>query len=184
MDLEGYGIITGKIFNLPTAGNHSNLIATYSYLCFRGSSKGYCFPKQETIAKAIGVSRRTVNRNLKELEELGLIKRVRRRTGDGQPISTVYELPEVKKMLECDTSVTEGTSSVSQKVRHQCHTNNIKEQYKRTIYKGKKKQKKKEVHPEWEEQEKKPIEETSDEVKRELLKQLEDVRNKGAKKNG
>jgi len=44
-----------------------------------GESKGYAFPATETIAEIRGTTTRTVRRHLKELEQVGLLTRVRRR---------------------------------------------------------------------------------------------------------
>lgn len=188
MDLEGYGKIKGQIFALDFP-NKQGAIAVYSYLCFRGGSKKYCFPSQATIAKAIGVSKSTVNRNLKNLEAKGFIKKINKQKENNVYMSTFYillelvesnkELKKIEKEIDnlvssmTQGSVTSETGSVTHdtgvvspvergSVTHDTLTitnNNNNEQY---IY----------------EQEKNKT------TEEELLAQLEALRNKGVKENG
>lgn len=46
---------------------------TYALLCRYAGEDGSCYPKQTTLAKRLGVSRRTVINYLKELKDKGLI---------------------------------------------------------------------------------------------------------------
>lgn len=69
--------------------------AIYMYICrYAGNRTGQCLQTQENIAKAFGVSRDTVNRNLAVLEECGLIKIER---NPGKP--SLYIIREVEKNL-------------------------------------------------------------------------------------
>ena len=68
--LNQYGLI------LKSSG-----IAVYSILASYANSKSQtCFPTQKTIAERIGLSRRTVNRKVRVLKDLNLVK-VRRTRG-------------------------------------------------------------------------------------------------------
>ena len=54
---------------------------------------GICFPRITTIAKEVGLSTRTVQRCLRELEDLGLIDRGERLDKSGRTISPSYLFP-------------------------------------------------------------------------------------------
>jgi DNA-binding transcriptional ArsR family regulator len=54
-------------------------LAVYNALAFFADSQGFCFPTQRSIAKIVGLSRRTVARKLKLLSELGLIEMEKKR---------------------------------------------------------------------------------------------------------
>jgi biotin operon repressor len=50
-------------------------IAVYNALaCFADSKTQSCFPTRRVIAQMLGVSRRTVSRKIKLLEELGMVR--------------------------------------------------------------------------------------------------------------
>ncbi len=62
------------------------------------NTRDYCWPKQATLAQLIGSSRRSVQRHLKELEQLGLIRRKETRyydTDKGKKLRGVdiYQVP-------------------------------------------------------------------------------------------
>lgn len=202
---SGFGKITEHIFKLDIP-NKQGAIAVYSYLCFRGGSKKYCFPSQATIAAAVGVSRSTVNRNLKTLEEQGFIKKISEKKENNSYMSSFYillklvesseELKKIEKEIEtlvssmkqgCITHDTRVVSPAEQGcITHDTITdtiNNNKEQ-NIYIYRQKKKSKKKVVHPEWEEDSNKSYKEPTEEEKQKLLQQLEEVRKKRKKKSG
>ena len=71
-------------------------IAVYNALAsFANSKTQRCYPSQDTIARLIGLSKRTVMRKLKLLESLGLIKIERKGINCGYYLLKVR--PEVTK---------------------------------------------------------------------------------------
>ncbi len=69
----------------------------YCYLCDRANKKGLCWPSALTIALDLAISKRTVFRALKELEEEGFIKRIRQYGKYGEQVENLYCLKEVKR---------------------------------------------------------------------------------------
>jgi DNA-binding Lrp family transcriptional regulator len=69
----GYGIVQSDIMKMKDLSIQAK--ATYSYLASITGSRDYCFPKQETIAEDLGVSRQMVSKYLNELLIKGLIKK-------------------------------------------------------------------------------------------------------------
>jgi DNA-binding MarR family transcriptional regulator len=55
--------------------------AVYCLLCCYCGDKHYCFPSVETLSDCLGVSRRTVQRALKVLEQKGIITREQTKRG-------------------------------------------------------------------------------------------------------
>ena len=51
------------------------------------------FPSQQTIADNTGLSRKTVNRKLREVEKLGLVRRIRNDQGEGR-FNYIYIIPK------------------------------------------------------------------------------------------
>lgn len=83
-------------------------VVVYSWLCYYANSKAQdCFPSVTTLSKRSHVSRRTVMRHLKRLEELGLIS-IQRIKGK----SNIYRLLDVEKPVDKtgDTDVTSDTA--------------------------------------------------------------------------
>lgn len=60
------------------------------YLCERVNAKGFCWPSQTTIAEDTDLDRKTVQRKLKRLEDLGLITRVARKNSRGRDTDYIY----------------------------------------------------------------------------------------------
>ncbi|MHB9025660.1 MAG: helix-turn-helix domain-containing protein [Armatimonadota bacterium] len=96
-------------------------LALCKYADFR---TGVCFPKITTLAGVLGVSERTVQRQLKALEREGLL-RVESGKQTGHPNTYVLLRPWEERQ-ECptgsDSVVVPGTSPMSQGVRHFCRT--------------------------------------------------------------
>lgn len=65
---------------------------------------GECFPKQSTIAKKTGLSRETINRHIKKLEQLGYLKNKSQRYKDGRKRSSIYQLITDTDFLQSDIS--------------------------------------------------------------------------------
>ncbi|KKN31118.1 hypothetical protein LCGC14_0827260 [marine sediment metagenome] len=57
------------------------------------------FPEMNTIAAAMGVSRSTVQRNIRVLEQLGLINRIYRKAKHGGNTSNQYDFDKLVKLL-------------------------------------------------------------------------------------
>ena len=89
-------------------------VIVYSWLCYYANSKAQdCFPSVTTLARHCHTSRRTVMRELKKLEDLGLIS-IQRIKGK----SNIYRLLDVEKPVDKTgdmdvTSDTGGTGVVS-----------------------------------------------------------------------
>jgi hypothetical protein len=60
----------------------------YARLCRFAGDRGYAFPKQDTLAAALGISSRQIRTYLAELEETGLIRR--EKGGPGQASRYVF----------------------------------------------------------------------------------------------
>lgn len=85
-------------------------VVVYSWLCYYANSKAQdCFPSVTTLSKRSHISRRTVMRHLKKLEELGLIS-IQRIKGK----SNIYRLLDVEKPVDKtgDTDVTSDTTGM------------------------------------------------------------------------
>lgn len=71
-------------------------VTVYMYLKDRTGRKGTCWPAIGTIARDLGLSRSTVKRALKDLEEKGYLKReIRHRENGGGYFKPLYHF--VKK---------------------------------------------------------------------------------------
>jgi len=56
-------------------------------LCFHmNNTTGECFPSEETIAKEMGISRNSVRKYVKQLEELKIIKRRKKESIHGREV--------------------------------------------------------------------------------------------------
>ena len=53
---------------------------------------GTCWPSQTVVSDYSGLSRNAVNRNIKEVESLGLIGTERRKNPDGRETTKIYRL--------------------------------------------------------------------------------------------
>jgi len=67
-------------------------VSVYMYLADRSGRKGMCFPAMRTIAKELGMSRRTVIRAVKDLEENGYISTEQRWRENGGRSTLVYTI--------------------------------------------------------------------------------------------
>jgi len=71
-------------------------LKVYLYLRWRAREKGFCFPHQETIATDANLSLSTVERAIRDLSNLGIIKITRTRRNQGNR----YEIPSTKDWQE------------------------------------------------------------------------------------
>lgn len=69
-------------------------ITVYCYLAMRANEQGTCFPKQDTIAKETGMSRKSVSESLKQLKALNLIDSEQQFTASGFKSFVIYTLLE------------------------------------------------------------------------------------------
>ena len=69
--ITGYGMVQTEVMKIK--GLSMQAKAVYSYLASMTGSKDYCFPKQETIAEDMGVSRQMIGVYIKELVDKKLI---------------------------------------------------------------------------------------------------------------
>lgn len=65
-------------------------VSVYMYLCDRCNKAGTCFPSIATICEDLKLSRSTVKRALRDLEEADCIKRNRRYSIRGGNASNLY----------------------------------------------------------------------------------------------
>lgn len=70
--------------------------AVYIYLRDRANVSGVCWPGIKTIAGELGLSTRTVQRALDDLEAAGLIVKKQRRRSNGSLTSNLYRLTKHK----------------------------------------------------------------------------------------
>jgi len=109
----GFLWLDKEALNLASRETGNNGVVVYSWLCYYANSKAQdCFPSVTTLSKRSHVSRRTVIRHLKSLEELGLIS-IQRIKGK----SNIYRLLDVERAVNKTgdkgvTSDTQGTGVV------------------------------------------------------------------------
>ena len=70
--------------------------AVYIYLRDRADASGVCWPGIKTIARELGLSPRTVQRALADLERRQLIEKRNRRRSNGSLTSNLYRLTKYK----------------------------------------------------------------------------------------
>ena len=70
--------------------------AVYIYLRDRADASGVCWPGIKTIARELGLSPRTVQRALADLERRQLIEKRNRRRSNGSLTSNLYRLTKHK----------------------------------------------------------------------------------------
>lgn len=94
-------------------GKNPILQTIYMWLCFHADKKGMCFPSQSTIANSCGASIASVNRHVRELEKIGLIKRETRNIkGSKEKDTTIYKLGT---LTETVPTLTETVQVLSQR---------------------------------------------------------------------
>lgn len=89
---HGYFGVDQNIFKVE--GLSDSARKTYVYLSRTADADGYCFPFLRTIAKRTKLSKSTVGKALKELEEVGLLQTERRYSRRGGS-SNLYHLRKV-----------------------------------------------------------------------------------------
>ena len=72
-------------------------VSVYMYLKDRSNSAGSCWPGIKTIAHELGLSPRTVQRALADLEHRQLIEKRQRHRANGSLTSNLYRLTAAKK---------------------------------------------------------------------------------------
>ena len=80
------------IFSRNQAEIPHRCVTVYMYLKDRTGRKGTCWPAIGTIARDLGLSRSTVKRALKDLEEKGYLKREIRHRENGGFTSNRYTI--------------------------------------------------------------------------------------------
>ena len=105
--------ITGEVFEavfpLPNAvfqlGLKASELLVYIYLHYqKGARSGQCWPSYATIGKAIGMSRKTVQKHVWSLVDKGLIQvedtTIRRRDGRSYNGSLLYTVKPIEQILK------------------------------------------------------------------------------------
>ncbi len=98
----------------PGLGAKSKLI--YAYLCRCANAAGECFPSVKNIAENCGVSKRTVQRAVKELEGFGALtveERYLRCAGSRRRSSNLYRIP-VRLPEKADETEEEASADEAQ----------------------------------------------------------------------
>lgn len=111
MSYKAYDWVWTHKFGSPTAKLVMMAVAKHA------DEKGVCWPKVRTLAEFCGISARTVQRQLKEFEQAGLITIQKKYRADGGQTANVYciALPVVKGVGATDKAVTGGCHP-----RHPC----------------------------------------------------------------
>ena len=76
-----YGLISQEVMNSDELSQKAKLL--YSMLVSFAGNKDKAFPSQKLLAERLGMSKSTVNRAIKELEENEIIKIVKQQTANG-----------------------------------------------------------------------------------------------------
>ena len=87
-----FTIVPNELIDTDRISTHAKL--TYIVLCRFANKELTAFPSQKKIAERAGMSRMTVSRVMKELEDVGLIVRQERRRNDGGKASNLYILTD------------------------------------------------------------------------------------------
>lgn len=88
-------------------------ICVYAVLNRYANQQGTCFPSRKTIAEKIGVSIRSVDKAIKELQELGAVHVKHRTVGEGEILqyqSNIYHLTTKPPSAENDTTLVQKTT--------------------------------------------------------------------------
>jgi DNA-binding transcriptional ArsR family regulator len=106
MSYKAYDWVWTHKFGSPTAKLVMMAVAKHA------DEKGMCWPRVRTLAEFCGISARTVQRQLKEFEQAGLITIQKKYRADGGQTANVYciALPVVKGVGATDKAVTGGMS--------------------------------------------------------------------------
>lgn len=76
-------------WSLPLSSGEKLVLVRYADMA---NTENECFPKQETVAKDTGLSRSSVSKHTKSLEQKGLIQQIRQRHKDGRMRASRYKL--------------------------------------------------------------------------------------------
>ena len=85
--------IENNFINNPNYTTVEKLI--YMSLCTYAFQKNNCYPSHSTLAENLGVSKITIIRNLKSLEDKGAIIIIKRKMQSKRKISNLYVLSEI-----------------------------------------------------------------------------------------
>jgi hypothetical protein len=64
----------------------------FIWLCHHSNAEGICFPSLKTLSYECGLSKDSVIRSVKKLEERGFITKIVRKNDEGENISTLYTI--------------------------------------------------------------------------------------------
>ncbi|MBQ4465633.1 MAG: helix-turn-helix domain-containing protein [Oscillospiraceae bacterium] len=82
-------IIPKEIYSSPLSGK---AVCVFVYLCDKANKNGTCYPAVRTVANDLHISKSTVFRALKELEDAGLLTRQHRHRTHGGMSSNLYRI--------------------------------------------------------------------------------------------
>lgn len=92
-----YGLISQEVMNSNELSQKAKLL--YSMLVSFAGNKDKAFPSQKLLAERLGMSKSTVNRAIKELEDNEIIKIVKQQNANGFKTNTYIiqdGLPRIK----------------------------------------------------------------------------------------
>lgn len=74
-------------------GKEPGLQAVFVWICVHANEEGLCFPSRSTLAECSGVSVRTIDKYLAQLEDVGLIAKTKRKSASKDlNLSNVYQV--------------------------------------------------------------------------------------------
>lgn len=88
---RGFGIVATKVMRDPRLSTSAK--ALYAVLCTYADDEGVCYPSNETLARDLGVTTRTVQTLLAELNAAGVTVR-EERYAEGRQINSVTRLTD------------------------------------------------------------------------------------------
>lgn len=100
-------------WDLEIEGMTSTLKIVLLRLADHADEDGFSFPRQSTIATKSYLSRQTVNKSLRQLEDMGLIKMDQRKHPTGAFRSSLYELIMPPRVKQSDTANSSGKDRVN-----------------------------------------------------------------------
>ncbi len=105
--------------------------AVLSHLAVRANGKGYCWPKMITLAKAVGVTRRTIISSIQRLQNRGWIKVRRGKYHNFYDVTLGSHLTNPRCEARITSDVKPGSPPIERSGKDQCKGSNKLDPYKR-----------------------------------------------------
>lgn len=91
-DLRGFGTVEKWVLTDPKI--HASAKGLYALLCAFAGDKGHAFPGTELLRHQLGLSKNTLHKYIKQLEEFGVIRVEQERKGGKFSQNTYLLLPQ------------------------------------------------------------------------------------------